>query len=190
MDFFAKKLSHWLLMNEVVVAEDIGVYEYSIKCICVKGISLFMAIGLGYIFDKHYWFILLFPFLLLRRCCGGYHARCFVNCLLISGFVLMIFWSVVSNVSYNGFIFGATCCSVIQLCACSPIVSDERVIAQWEIEKNKLYARWISSVLFVVHVFLLITRKQHIAYRIALGIILTACMQFPCLLSRYKNKEW
>ena len=178
-------VTRWFINRDILPAEDEDLYAYAVSCflITVSPLLLVLVIGacLGLIVEG---IVLIIPFMLLRTFSGGVHSGSPGRCFVISTgilLVLLMLTKVISNSAMLSIILLGSCISLI---ACSPIENENK---QLSINEKKAYRKitaiWVG--IFAIIYYVLEFMKQDVyAVCVALGIILTAMLQIPCLTKR------
>ena len=93
ISFLSSKLADLLIKNEIVSSEDREIYIYGFEIIISSffGASsvLFLGIILRSVIES---LVFLIIFIVIRQCCGGYHANSYIKCIIsfVLVFVLVI----------------------------------------------------------------------------------------------------
>lgn len=180
-------VSDWLLNRNVIQKEDRELYEYAVYSLLITIAPLSMAMIFGSVIGA-FWqsIVLIIPFMTIRKYSGGYHAKNSITCFVISCLLLFLCISVSIYIEYNVSVILVMLISVMSLIVNSPIDSENRRLE--EIEKRRCKLVIVIQTLFYLSVSLgLCVVNQHVyALYISIGIILSAGLQFPCLLKRIK----
>lgn len=187
MDFVIQEITAWLITQNVLSAEDRELYEYSIRSFGITFISVAVAILIGTLMDGLlHSIVFVVPFMLLRRYCGGYHAESFGRCMCYSCILLVFVFQIVGKVQNVLGIGALALISVASLYHFSPVVSAARVLSLEELKENKCIARKMLLVYALAVLTLLLVHAKEFAIRLAMGIVLTAVLQVPCLTKKGK----
>lgn len=180
-------IARWFINRNVLPAEDEELYAYAISCLLITVSPLFLVLVIGACLDLTVeGIVLIIPFMVIRTFSGGVHSESPSRCFVISTgilLVLLMLTKMISNSLMLGIIvFG----SWISLIACSPIENENK---QLSINAKKAYkestAIWVGIFTATYFVFGFMKQDTY-AVCVALGIILTAILQIPCLI-RKKN---
>lgn len=181
-------VTRWFINRDILPAEDEELYAYAVSCflITVSPLLLVLVIGacLGLIVEG---IVLIIPFMLLRTFSGGVHSGSPGRCFVISTGILLVLLMLTKMISNSAILSIILLGSCISLIACSPIENENK---QLSINEKKAYRKitaiWVG--IFAVIYYVLGFMKQDVyAVCVALGIILTAMLQIPCLRKERKT---
>ena len=120
----------WLLQAGAISASDVELYEYGIYSflftLCPLGLVLIISVFLNMVIEG---ILLIIPFILIRKFCGGFHFQSSVLCGIVSTLVLTAFLlgiRLVLNTAGYGWWCAALLISVVQVVIFSPIDSEGR----------------------------------------------------------------
>ena len=178
----------WLLQAGAISASDVELYEYGIYSflftLCPLGLVLILSIFLHMVAEG---ILLIMPFILIRKFCGGFHFQSSVLCGIVSTLVLTAFLlgiRLVLDTSGYGWWCVALLLSVAQVIIFSPIDSEGRRLTQNEKKVFKKIAIALSIITVIVCAVLAAFHQMWAAVSIGSGLILSAALQFPCLFSK------
>lgn len=178
----------WLLQAGAISASDVELYEYGIYSflftLCPLGLVLILSIFLHMVAEG---ILLIIPFILIRKFCGGFHFQSSVLCGIVSTLVLTAFLlgiRLVLDTSGYGWWCVALLLSVAQVIIFSPIDSEGRRLTQNEKKVFKKIAIALSIITVIVCAVLAAFHQMWAAVSIGSGLILSAALQFPCLFSK------
>ena len=84
-------ITAWLIRHEAVAESDRELYEYAVHRLILMVAPLMLPIVfgsmMGCITEA---FVMIFPFMVIRKFSGGYHAKSERNCLIGSSLLIMI----------------------------------------------------------------------------------------------------
>lgn len=182
----ASVTAKWLLHAGAISASDVELYEYGIYSflfsMCPLGLVLIISFFLGMVKEG---VLLIIPFILIRKFCGGFHFQSSALCGIVSTAVLTVFVIGVRAVTiWNGYLWWglAMLLSVIQITAFSPIDSEGRRLTPKEKQVFRKIAVVLAIVTSLLAAVLLAFRQQWAAVSLGMGVILTAALQFPCVV--------
>lgn len=184
----------WLLHAGAISASDVELYEYGIYSflftMCPLGLVLIISILLSMAEEG---VLLIIPFILIRKFCGGFHFQSSVLCGIVSTAVLTAFLLgirlVIVTSSYLWWIL-ALLLAATQIIIFSPIDSEGRRLTKSEKKVFKKIAIFLSALTFLVCATLGTMQHVMAAVSIGSGLILSAALQFPCLFfKRYPNDK-
>ena len=178
----------WLLQAGAISASDMELYEYGIYSflftMCPLGLVLIISIFLNMVIEG---ILLIIPFILIRKFCGGFHFQSSVLCGIVSTLVLTAFLlgiRLVLNTAEYGWWCAALLISVVQVVIFSPIDSEGRRLTQNEKKVFKKIATALSIITVILCAVLAAFHQMWAAVSIGSGLILSAALQFPCLFQK------
>ena len=181
----ADKVACWLVRCRVIEESDRELYEYA-------AISFFMSLAplvLGLIFGlvmggvKQSIFIIL-PFMVIRKFSGGYHAKRAWICLVTSSAIVFLCIKLSFLISCSAGLILAAAAATASLCIFSPVENENRRLDEEEKKQYKGTTIKLASVFLVIGILFCLFGLQTYAVCIFIGIILTACLQLPCIIKR------
>lgn len=188
-EHIANRVSLWLNRCEIISDEDIELYAYATQ-VCITTVSpliTFLCISglLGHIPEG---ILLVLPFLTIRKYSGGYHAktalRCFIcSIALCTAYLLAAIY--LSNGLAVQLLLVFACISLMTL---SPVDSVNRELSDAECLKFRKKSWEIIAFYLVIYTILTALHASSYAVCIAMGIVLAASLQLPCLFQRKQKK--
>lgn len=178
-----KKIVEWLVTNEVITEADSDLYEYAIYSILIKATPLLLILIIGGLMGTLVEGVsLILPYMSIRKYSGGYHAKNYRSCFVLSC-VLIIFCMLLARyIRYSIWISIVVIISIISLSMFSPVDSENRRLKTEEKEKYKEKAVRIAITFTAIHILLLLIRWNTMAVNLAIGIILSAGLQLPYIV--------
>ena len=182
--FFVTK---WLLQAGAISIEDKDLYEYAAYSFLFSLIPLFMAFIFGLALDMvTEGFLMILPFMFIRKFSGGLHLKSAKACLISSSVLLIsLFLLIKMTHIYTAYFF----CSVavflfaIQLFMLSPIDSEARRLS----EKERFVFRKVARIIVVLSCFIYFAlaalKLYNIAVPVGYGIMLSGLLQLPCFFN-------
>lgn len=182
----------WLLQSGVISENDVELYEYAVYSFLFGLMPVCLAIIIGAIFGHVVDSVLMIiPFMLIRKFSGGFHLKsasiCFVSSTLLISIFLFVIQVVNTKIEIIAFNL-AVITSTVQIFICSPINNDARTLTEKEYVVFKKTARIMAIVFLMLYAMLLILGQNAFSTPIGAGIILTALLQVPCLVTA-KNES-
>lgn len=156
---------------------------------CPLGLVLIISFFLNMVAEG---ILLIIPFILVRKFCGGFHFRSPVLCGIVSTAVLTAFLlgvRLVIDKSAFGWWALVLLLSVVQIAVFSPIDSEGRRLTQNEKKVFKKIAIGLSVIIAIVCAVLAACHQMWAAVSVGSGVILSAALQFPCLFIRDRFDE-
>lgn len=188
----AGKVVNWLVRNEAVEESERELYEYAVQSLSMLIAPLFMAAGIGWLFGEFKMsFVLILPFMVLRKYSGGYHAKKQRICMIISSLLLALCFASAKFLTVGPALTIGVICAAICLAIFSPVDSENRRLSKEEQRDFGKVARILVTIFVTLYMALILLKKDTSAVYLALGIILPAVLQLPCILKKERklNKE-
>ena len=183
----------WLLRAGAISASDVELYEYGIYSflftLCPLGLVLIISLCLGMAVEG---ILLIIPFILIRKFCGGFHFKSSVLCGVVSTAVLTAFLlgiRFVLNTRNYGWWALLLLLAAVQAAVLSPIDSEGRRLTEKEKKVFKKIAIFLSIKTILVFSALAAYHHMRAAVSVGSGLILTAALQFPCLFIKKSYDE-
>lgn len=175
----------WLLQAGAISASDVELYEYGIYSflftLCPLGLVLIISMFLHMVVEG---ILLIIPFILIRKFCGGFHFQSSVLCGIVSTLVLTAFLlgiRLVLDTEGYGWWCVALLLSMAQVNIFSPIDSEGRRLTQNEKKVFKKITTALSIITIAICAVLTALHQPWAAVSVGSGLILSAALQFPCL---------
>lgn len=186
MEHISNLLSGWLIRHNAVKSGDRELYEYAIYSFLISVIPLaifLLASGVaGMLWEG---ILIIFPFMIIRKFSGGYHAKHVCVCMFASTGLLAICLYTAAYADSNWIMHILAVAAGISTAINSPIDSENRKLTETEIRRYKHVTCLLVSVILVLYVVFVVFHIQRYSICIALSLILTAILQFPCILERW-----
>lgn len=197
IETFAKRITSKFIDYKIIKSEDREIYDYCFETTIVSIISYFTLFALSILF-KEFLCSLLFiiSFSIFRKICGGYHAKSYVKCSVLSlaSYLFMIlaikrFCIIFSN-NILILIIG-----LIIILLLSPIQDDNKPFTQKQNLNFKIISKSLAAILISLFMILKSCEIQYLfinkyCFSLCYGIDLVA---FSLLISkierRFKNAK-
>ena len=190
MGRLTKRITEWLIASKAVEEEDRELYEYAIYSILITISPLFLVLVIGILMGTLVEGIFLItPFMCIRKFSGGYHAKTFKICFASSCGLLILCMYLASHINYGFWVSALAFVSVISLYLWSPIDSENRRLEQDEKRKYKRTTILISLVFTLIHFVLLFLGYKGLAVSVAVGLMLSAGLQIPCIIQLFREES-
>lgn len=177
------RFTSWLIDMHAVAEEERELYEFAAYCffITIAPLTLAILLGalMGFIIES---IVIIIPFMMIRKFSGGYHMKNPISCFATSCFLLLFCIILSSNIIYDAKTVSLLLLSSASLMIFSPIDSEHRRLEYYEKQRYKKIT-CVFTIVFVSLSFISACIKCHtLANCIAIGIILTAGLQLPCVV--------
>lgn len=187
-----KKITDWLIRCDAVKEIERELYEYAVYSILLTISPIFMAICFGFLLGSVQQSILIIlPFIIIRKFSGGYHAKKSSICFISSSMLLILCIRFSFYIKCDLTLIIITVLSAISLAYFSPLENENRLLSREERIYYKKITIIIVTIVILVDLFLFWFHLYTYTICISIGLILTACLQVPCILKSlfYKEKE-
>lgn len=183
----------WLINSKAILPDDKETYEYAVFCFLITATPLTLSIVIGAllgIFWESIFFIL--PFIISRKFSGGFHFKSSIICIIFSTATIALFLTLVKlilfyQVNLNFLLLSLIIISTIILSVFSPIDSEERKLSEKEKYVFKRIVIGLGVIFLCIYSVLVLNELYRISVPFSLGVILTAALQIPCIILRYKK---
>lgn len=131
--------------------------------------------------------MIIVPFIMIRRFSGGFHTKKPFTCLLGSNLLLFLCIWISLHISFSYLIATFSFLSGLSLMYFSPIENENKKLDELERRHCKNVTVLLTLFFLVVESMLLFCTLDCYSLCIALGIMLSAGMQLPCI--QFKRKK-
>lgn len=178
------KIAKWLEQEGAISGKDNRLFSYAVYSLLFGLLPIFIVVILGLAFGMlREGLLMITPFMLIRKFSGGYHLDSPKLCVIISIVLLtlaMVLLKVVAQERYMSFLTVMVSLSVICLCIFSPVENSARMLTDTERRLFRKTACVLAAVSMLVYLVLCETIYVQCAAAFGVGILLVACLQFPC----------
>lgn len=188
MEVICKGISNWLIDSHAIDEDDRELYEYAIYSMLITISPLLLVLVIGaFMGTLGEGLVLLIPFMCIRKYSGGYHAKHPGVCFVSSCVILVMCMYFASHMMYGWWLSFAMSVAVLSLCVHSPIDSENKRLDEEEKIRYRSISRKIAILFLMIHFLLVFVGFRWMAISIAIGIILSALLQIPCIL-KFNNE--
>ncbi|MFR0866365.1 MAG: accessory gene regulator ArgB-like protein [Eubacterium sp.] len=190
MNQIVSLLSRWLIKHNAIAPSDRELYEYALYSFLLSLTPLIIFLVISGVIGM-FWegMLIVFPFMVLRKFAGGFHAKHAFVCLIVSTGLLALCLYVVAHISNKCFFDGLVAVAVINIIIHSPIDSENRRLSETEKEQYSWMTRFLVIVIMMFYVILIIVRLRYYASCVAISLCLSALLQLPCVLRLKWQKD-
>lgn len=182
------RLSTWLLRRGAIDNSEASLFEYAAYSLMFGLLPVAIVVVVGSLSGKLCeGLIMITPFMLIRKFSGGYHLSspivCFILSVLIISGAILVSDTLVSATA----LFWLSCvvfAAYIGIFSLSPIDSESRRLTEKEKTAFRKIARILASIAVAVYFLLLAVGQPHYAVPVAIGIVIVALLQVPCIIHR------
>lgn len=182
LNYISKSSVQLLMKYNIIQEKEIPVYRYGFELFWSTFLCVISIITVGIItgnFSRVIWFLLYF--MPVRTFAGGYHAKSYRNCFLLTNFlnILAMFLTGVLNgyvvVRIVGLFFGLLSFSYIWIYA--PVVFKNHPIKEEIVRKNRSYAHRLIILELPVFIVQYIKNYQ-VFYTAAITLCIVTVMMY------------
>lgn len=176
---------NWMIKCDAINDVDKDLYKYAMNSFILLIVPFILAGGIGfYMGSVKYGVGIIFPFVVLRKFSGGYHAKNMCMCILGSVFLLSLCISLSMYVKCDLKLATVTTIASVSLILFSPIEHTNR---RFDNEEKRMYKK--MTVFFVILFGLLDIifyglGKYTYTICFSVGILLTAGLQIPYVVKK------
>lgn len=189
----ASSVAEWLEHEHAIPSEKHALFTYAVYSLLFGLLPVFIVTALGFAFEMiQEGFIMVLPFMLVRKFSGGYHLNSSKSCVIFSTAVLALaltFTKIMINGGHTTVLSLLVLVSVASLCAFSPIDNAARKLTKRE---KQLFHK-ITCVLATgfMTLYLIMLKIMAAKYSVALGvgILLVAALQLPYILKEFLSER-
>lgn len=176
---------NWMIRCNAINEEDKELYKYALYSFFLLIAPLILAVGIGFCVGsvKHAVF-LIFPFMVLRKFSGGYHAKKLYTCILGSGFLLFLCIMLSMHVQCDLKLAIVTVIASASLITFSPIGSENRRLDTNEKRTYKKITVFCVMFFELLDIVLFLLGKYIYTICFSVGILLAAVLQAPCIVKK------
>ena len=173
---------NWMIRNHAIDETDRELYIYAVESFIILLLPLVYAGIIGYLVgNMGQGILVVLPFMLLRKYCGGYHAKSFIVCTILSSLLLLLCIVLAIRLNLNWQIILMTMIASVNLTIWSPIDSESRLLDQDEKYNYRKKAVCWLLIIWLVNIMLYILGQYSYVMAFCMGVLLTASLQLPCI---------
>lgn len=179
----------WLIKSKVVEENEKELYSYALYNLVLSISPLLLAIGFGLCMRSiSKSVVVILPFMIIRKYSGGYHTKHLWSCLLCSS--LSLFLSIILSLYLKcGWLLALlTIGAIVSLVYFSPIDNENRTLSKDEKVRYKKTTIILLFFILLIDVLLFCFEQYAYSVCISVGIMLSASLQFPCILKNDQKK--
>lgn len=180
----------WLISTNEVDGEDRELYQYAIYSFFLTLSPVGLAVIIGGITGCLTESIgIILPFMFIRKFSGGYHAKHSGICFVCSTLLLLVCTKISMHESCDRYLFVLTFFATVILVTFSPIDHENRRLDREERQRYKKVVCLLVFLFWCVLIGSFLLHHEKVAVCIAVGIILSAVLQVPCILGGIRNRQ-
>ena len=178
----------WLIHQQAIQERDRELYTYALYNMVLLIIPLGLTVIFGEIIGNvKQGIVMMLPFITLRKYSGGYHAKTPLRCMIISSLLLFLCIKITSGISCSWRLLLFTVIMGVSLVLLSPVDSDKRKLDKQQKRKYRKVVCVLVLFFLASTVGLKEIHMEKYAVSVAVGICLSAGLQFPCLVKKIKS---
>lgn len=179
-------IAKWLEMEGTIPDEDQTLYAYAAYSflfgILPIGIVMLLGLCFGMLQEG---IMLIIPFIMLRKFCGGFHLKSSRICFFTTIGVLTFSLGLVKYIVRTGQMEAPSvlvCLSVLSLCIFSPVENPARKLSEKEQLVFRTVARCLSLIFVAIYFYLSFHASIQYSAAFGVGVLLVGALQVPCVL--------
>lgn len=190
MEQIPSLLSEWLIKHKAIKPGDRELYEYASYSLLISVIPLVIfLIASGAIGMLPEGILIIFPFMVIRKFSGGYHANHASVCLIVSTGLLGICLYIVTCADSNWILHTFSAVAGINIAINSPIDSENRKLTDAEVRHYRHMTRIIVAAMITAYTVLAAYQLERYSICVAVSLILSALLQMPCIVGKCIEKR-
>lgn len=181
----------WLIRQNAIQEQDRELYTYALYSVALLMMPWMLIIVFGWIIGNiRQAVVMIIPFMMLRKFSGGFHAKTPLRCMAISSFLLFLCIKIIFELSCSWKLLIVTAIMGVSLIIFSPVDSQERRLEKQQKEQyRKVVCGFVMFFLALIFILWKLNEQKY-AVSIAVGVWLSAGLQFPCMvLKLIKNRR-
>ena len=179
----ADLISEWLIKKNAIRETEKELYTYAVYSFFISIVPTFLFLLFsGMVGMIREGILIIFPFMVLRKYSGGYHAKYAWLCMILSCVALAGCLYSVRFFPYGREWDVAFLISVLSLAVHSPIDSENRRLDADEVKeyrKDTIFILFASSLIYIICIW---KNIETVGVCIAVSIALAALLQVPCIV--------
>lgn len=174
----AEKCTGILLSHGTIQEDKRAIYVYGFELFCSTCICIMSILALSMVFHySEYAITFLFCFVPIRTVAGGYHAKSYGGCFLLTNFIAVFciaisLWLWHSKTLWTEVVLWLLLiASFVYIWTSAPVISKKYPQKQERIDKNRKYSRKI----LLIEMVLLVSIKLWFDHSVTYTAIITSC---------------
>lgn len=189
MNRIVSLLSGWLIKHNAIEPNDRELYEYALYSFLLSFTPLVVFLIISGVMEM-FWegVLIVFPFMVVRKFAGGFHAKHAYVCMLVSTGLLGLCLYVVTHTTIGWIFHILVVVAGISIIIHSPIDSENRRLSESEIKQYGLMTRFLVLSMVLFYVILVAFHFEYYSGCVVISLCLTALLQLPCVLMQKLEK--
>lgn len=191
MDKTVSLLLNELLKREIISKDKTDIYKVGLELIVADVINTILIIGVSLITNTFISGCLyMLVFCGVRKFCGGFHAKTYWLCRLVTVFTYLIIIAVSSVLSNNLLQIVLVCdiVTVISMFLFAPVRHPNKELKEKEIKANKLFAILSASGFSILSVMLILFERKE-GLNISLNLFAISILMYIGMIINNRRKE-
>lgn len=191
MNQIVSLLSGWLIKHNAIGPSDRELYEYALYSFLLSFTPLIIFLIISGVIEM-FWegVLIVFPFMVIRKFAGGFHAKHAYVCLIVSTGLLGLCLYIVAHTTIGWIFHVLVVVAGISIIIHSPIDSENRRLSESEKKQYGLITCLLVMSMILFYVVLVAFHLGYYAGCVVISLGLTALLQLPCILMRKLEKKW
>lgn len=194
ISIISSRIVKWLLRAGAISQQDKELYEYAAFSFLFSFMPLALAMVVGGLLGMFFEGIaFILPFVLIRKFSGGYHLNSSKVCFFLSTAIIILALLLIKYVIASGtvtYYMPFVIAAAIQIFITSPIDSEARQLRIKERCAFRRIARIMVSLTLCIFFAALVFNWDSFAACIGSGIVLTAVLQWPCVIKILNERKY
>lgn len=185
--YFVRKF----IKRNIINPDKAGIYEEGLKLITADIINFSAILSIGFLTKSFvYSCIYLLLFWTVRRFCGGFHAKTYTVCRIVTigTFVLILAVSRIINQYFIVYVFSCDIIAIITMILFSPIRHPNKELTEKEVKANKLFSA-VTTAFFSITSIVLTSFSRKEGLIISLTLLAITVLMYVGLLVNGKEEN-
>ena len=189
MNRIVSLLSGWLIKYNAIEPNDRELYEYALYSFLLSFTPLVIFLIISGVIEM-FWegVLIVFPFMVIRKFAGGFHAKHAYVCMIVSTGLLGLCLYIVVHITIGWIFHVLVIVAGISIIIHSPIDSENRRLSESEKKQYGLITGFLVMSMILFYVVLVAFHFEYYAGGVVISLGLTALLQFPCVLRQKLEK--
>lgn len=181
-------ISKWLEKEGAISSEHHALFAYAAYSLIFGMMPVLIISFWGIVFGMlQEGLLMILPFMAIRKFSGGLHMKSAKQCIFFSTILLLAALRMIRVIicaNQCTILTVLVVISVLCIFAFSPLDNETRRLTPIEKKTFRMIARVISVIAMLLYLILQAAELVSIAVPVGVGILITAFLQLPCIISR------
>lgn len=184
-------IAKWLIACKAISDEEYDLYVYAAHSLILTFAPLILAVAVGMVTGRTMTAVeIIFPFMVIRKFSGGFHAGKPWICMVFSTVILCMCISISDNITYGYGMFFLTFVAAVLLAVNSPIGSENKMLDEEEKRMYKRVTVVLTGLCMAVGSICYAYGNSDAAKNVSIGIVLAGGLQIPYMFKRIVQKVY